>query len=136
MKKPTKNTHPTTIEALAKTMVATTAVTEKFQAVVYTLRKSLGLNSSVKDKAVDANWTNQLLGLLRLIEGVESAKNTVEVRLAYQQRLLGLPNESRSGELFEFRENYKLFLRQSARDIPRDLEKFFDALQEAIEQAV
>ena len=117
-------------------MVATTAVTEKFQAVVYTLRKSLGLNSSVKDKAVDANWTNQLLGLLRLIEGVESAKNTVEVRLAYQQRLLGLPNESRSGELFEFRENYKLFLRQSARDIPRDLEKFFDALQEAIEQAV
>ena len=136
MKKPTKNTRPTTIEALAKTMVATTAVTEKFQAVVYTLRKSLGLNSSVKDKAVDANWTNQLLGLLRLIEGVESAKNTVEVRLAYQQRLLGLPNESRSGELFEFRENYKLFLRQSARDIPRDLEKFFDALQEAIEQAV
>ena len=136
MKKPTKNTHPTTIEALAKTMVATTAVTEKFQAVVYTLRKSLGLNSSVKAKAVDANWTNQLLGLLRLIEGVESAKNTVEVRLAYQQRLLGLPNESRSGELFEFRENYKLFLRQSARDIPRDLEKFFDALQEAIEQAV
>jgi len=136
MKKPTKNTHPTTIEALAKTMVATTAATEKFQAVVYTLRKSLGLNSSVKDKAVDANWTNQLLGLLRLIEGVESAKNTVEVRLAYQQRLLGLPNESRSGELFEFRENYKLFLRQSARDIPRDLEKFFDALQEAIEQAV
>lgn len=136
MKKPTKNTHPTTIEALAKTMVATTAVTEKFQAVVYTLRKSLGLNASVKDKAVDANWTNQLLGLLRLIEGVESAKNTVEVRLAYQQRLLGLPNESRSGELFEFRENYKLFLRQSARDIPRDLEKFFDALQEAIEQAV
>ena len=136
MKKPTKNTRPTTIEALAKTMVATTAVTEKFQAVVYTLRKSLGLNSSVKAKAVDANWTNQLLGLLRLIEGVESAKNTVEVRLAYQQRLLGLPNESRSGELFEFRENYKLFLRQSARDIPRDLEKFFDALQEAIEQAV
>ena len=136
MKKPTKNTRPTTIEALAKTMVATTAVTEKFQAVVYTLRKSLGLNSSVKAKAVDANWTNQLLGLLRLIEGVESAKNTVEVRLAYQQRLLGLPNESRSGELFEFRENYKLFLRQSARDIPWDLEKFFDALQEAIEQAV
>ncbi|MCS6268071.1 MAG: hypothetical protein H2174_10975 [Vampirovibrio sp.] len=136
MKKPTKNTHPTTIEALAKTMVATTAATEKFQAVVYTLRKSLGLNSSVKDKAVDANWTNQLLGLLRLIEGVESTKNSAEIRLAYQQRLLGSPNESRSGELFEFRENYKLFLRQSARDIPRDLEKFFDALQEAIEQAV
>ena len=136
MKKPTKNTRPTTIEALAKTMVATTAATEKFQAVVYTLRKSLGLNSSVKDKAVDANWTNQLLGLLRLIEGVESTKNSAEIRLAYQQRLLGSLNDTRSGELFEFRENYKLFLRQSARDIPRDLEKFFDALQEAIEQAV
>jgi hypothetical protein len=136
MKKTLTTQSCTTLEALAKTMVATTTATEKFQAMVYTLRKSLGLNSSVKDRAVDANWTSQLLGLLRLIEGVESAKNSAEIRLAYQQRLLGLPNESRSGELFEFRENYKLFLRQSARDIPRDFDKFFDALQEAIERAV
>jgi hypothetical protein len=132
MKKQKTTESCTSLEDLAKAIHATTDVTEKFQALVYTLRKSLGLNASVKDRTIDAKWTNRLLGLLRLLEGLESVKQSPEIRSAYQQRLLGVTAEDRNGELFQFREQYKLFLRQSSRDIPRDLEKFFDALQQAI----
>jgi hypothetical protein len=136
MKKPTKTTQPTTIEALAKTVIATTHATEKFQGLVYTLRKSLGLNTSVKDKSVDAKWTEQLLTLLHLIEATESTKHNKEIRLSYQHQLLGTSVADRHAYLFQFRESYKLFLRNSNRDIPRDLDKFFDALYEAIAVAV
>jgi hypothetical protein len=136
MKKQKPVETPTTLEALAKNYNATTEATEKFQALVYSMRKSLGLNSSVKDKIVNTQWTGQLLGLLKLIEGVESATASPEVRVAYQVRLLGTKDDHRSGELFHFRENYKAFLRDSARDMPRDLEKFFDGLELAIRSAV